>query len=161
MDYYIEVGAVIGGVLGFFIINFFMKDKEKGKEKFFYRQKVVATQKMIWDLEFKRSKTRRVREEVRQQFDDGNAKLTALKEQIVEQAKNPTMEKGEIARLDDKQVNFEKEITRLGEHLEGLSLEINGIKPSEKYPDGVIGIDEQIDAFRELIGDFKDYAKHI
>ena len=139
----------------------FTFNKEEREEKEFFTRKIISTTKMIWDLEFSRSKTRRIREEVRQQYDDMRAKMLALDEQTVEQAKNPTMEKGEIAKLDDQKVLFKKEEERLLEQIKKMDVEVNGSERTEEYKDGHIGLDEQIEAFRELIGDFKEYIKNI
>ena len=139
----------------------FTFNKDKREEKDFFTRKIISTTKMIWDLEFSRSKTRRIREEVRKQYDDRRAKMAALDEQIAEQAKKPTMEKGEIARLDDKKVLFKKEEERFLAQLKRMDVEVNGSERTEEYKEGHIGLDEQIDAFRELIIDFKEYIKNI
>ena len=114
---------------------------------------------MIWDLEFKRAKTRMIREEIRQTYDNLKSRLHILEEDIKKQKETPTMEKGDIARLDDQKVLLERDITRYEAQMKGLDLEVNGSKQTAEYPDGVQGINDQLDALRELMGMLKEYMR--
>jgi len=137
------------------------------KQKKYFKEKLNGVQKMIWDLEFKRFKTQEIREQIRQEYDNLKAKLSVLETQIKQQAEKPTMEKGEIARLDDQKVLLERDIKRKAEGDDGLQIigmkqldmQINGLAPSNEYPDGVQGINDQLEALRELNEIIKDYIK--
>lgn len=125
---------------------------------------------MVWDLEFKRFKTREIREEMRQQYDNLKHRLALLEEKIKSEKEKPTMEAGDIARLDDDKVRLERDIDRLlnGKAddpslvcIKGLDLELEGSKPTVDYPQGVQGVAQQLDALRELKGLLTDYIKQI
>ena len=127
------------------------------KQKKYFKDKLDGVKKMMWDLEFKRYKIREIREEIRAEYDGLKSKLSVLDEQIKSEKDKPTMEKGEIARLDDKKEILEKDIERYKKQMEGLDLEISGSKPTKDVPEGHQGINQQIDAVRELEGMVKDY----
>ena len=112
---------------------------------------------MIEDLSFKRFKTREIREEIRVEYDNLKSKLSILETQIKAQKDSPTMEKGEIARLDDQKVLLDRDIERYLKQMKGLDLEVEGSRPTAEYPDGVQGINQQLDSLRELIGMLEDY----
>ena len=131
------------------------------KEKKYFQKKLKGVQYMIWDLQFKRAKTKMIREEIRMEYDNCNSRLSVLQDEIKKQAEKPSMEKGEIARLDDKKVLLDRDIERFLGQMKGLDLEINGSKPTQEYQDGVQGINHQLDALRELQGMLKDYIKSL
>lgn len=114
---------------------------------------------MIEDLLFKRFKTLEIREDVREEYDNLKARKTALELQIKSEKETPTMEQGEIARLDDKLVLLNRDIERSEAQLKGMDLDVYGSKPTNEYPDGVQGINQQLDALRELEKMIKDYIK--
>ena len=137
------------------------------KQKRYFKLKLDGIQKMCWDLEFKRFKTQEIREQIRQEYDELKGRLSVLETRIKQQAEKPTMDKGEIARLDDQKVLLERDIKRKAEGEDGLQIigmkqldmQINGLPPSVDYPDGVQGINDQLDALRELNEILKDYIK--
>lgn len=116
---------------------------------------------MIADFEFKRFKTREIREEVRQEYDSLRSKLSILEEQIKSQKETLTMEAGEVARLDDKKVLFERDIERVKQQMISLDVEVEGSKPTVELPEGHQGINQQLDALHELHGMLLDYSKRI
>ena len=85
--------------------------------------------------------------------------MSILEAQIKAQKEKPTMEAGEIARLDDQKVLLERDIERFKEQMKGLDLEVHGSKPTAEYHDGVQGVKQQLEALRELVGMLKDYLK--
>lgn len=131
------------------------------KQKKHFKDKLSGVQKMIWDLQFKKAKTQSIREDIRMEFDNLKGKLNALETQIESQKKTPTMEAGDIARLDDNKVLLNRDIERLLGQMKGLDIEISGSKKTEEYPDGIQGIDQQLDALRELQLMLKAYIKEI
>ena len=131
------------------------------KQKRHFRKKLDGVQAMIWDLLFKRAKTQSIREDIRVEFDNLKSKLSTLETQIETQKKTPTMEAGDIARLDDQKVLLDKDIERLLAQMKGLDLEVSGSKATNEYPDGVQGINQQIDALRELQIMLKSYLKEL
>ena len=131
------------------------------KQKKHFKDKLQGVQRMIWDLEFKKAKTQSIREDIRVEFDNLKGKLNTLETQIETQKKTPTMEAGDIARLDDNKVLLDKDIERLLGQMKGLDLEVSGSKKTSEYPDGVQGIDQQLDALRELQLMLKAYIKEL
>lgn len=131
------------------------------EQKKYFKQKAKAIQYSIWDMQFKISKTRMIREEVRVAYDLTKSKLEVLKNQIKIQKEKPTMEKGDIARLDDEQVRLERDLKRYEDQMKSLDLEINGSRPTNEYPDGVIGLNHQLESLRELLAMVKDYCNKL
>lgn len=126
-----------------------------------FKQKYVGIERMIWDLEFKRFKTQEIREEIRQKYDSDKARLSQLEEQIKTQKDKPTMEVGEVARLDDQKVLLEQAIKRQEDQLQGCDLEVQGSKPTNQYPDGVQGLNQQIENLQELKLMVRDWIKQL
>ena len=127
----------------------------------YFVQKRWGVQKMIADYEFKRHKTLEIREEIRQQYDQERARLPILEEQIKNQKENPTLEAGEIARLDDQKVLLEKTIARFLEQIKGLDIEVDGAKPSPEHPEGAQGLNHVLDSLRELTEMLRIYTNKI
>ena len=128
-------------------------------KKKYFGNKVRGVESMILDLEFKRFKTQEIREEVRVEYDNLKNKLALLETQIKQQKENPTMEKGDIARLDDQKVLIERDMERFLNQIKSLDLEVNGSKPTNDYPDGVSGITQQLESLRELKDMLKECIK--
>lgn len=131
------------------------------KQKRYFKQKLNGVQKMIWDFQFKRHKTQEIREDVRQEYDRSKAKLEIIQNQIKAQKEKPTMEKGDIARLDDNETLLKRDIERYEAQLKQMDLEVFGSKPTNEYPDGVTGINHQLDSLQELKGMLKEYITQL
>jgi len=116
---------------------------------------------MIEDLLFKRFKTREIREDIRQEYDNQKSKLSLLESQIKAEEAKPTMEKGDFARLGDEKVLLERDIERYLQQMKALDLEIQGSNPTAEFHDGVQGINDQLDALRELAEMLKEYIKNL
>ena len=127
----------------------------------YFKEKVVAVEKMIWDLEFKRAKTEMIREEIRQKYDETKQRLSIIEAKAKSEKEKPTIEKGEIARLDDQIVILKRDIERYEAQMKGLDLEVRGSVPTEEFKEGVQGINDQIDALQELKVMLKDYIKEL
>lgn len=130
-------------------------------QKKYFKLKAEGVQKMIWDLSFKKFKTEEIREEIRAEYDNIKSRLSVLEAQIKSQKETPTMEEGEIKRLDDQKVLMERDRDRFVTQIKGLDVEVNGSKPCEQYHDGVDGITQQLDSLYELKGMVEDYAKKV
>lgn len=128
-------------------------------KKKYFKQKLNGVQKMIWDYEFKLSKTRMIRELERKEYDNLMAKLDALERQIKSQKENSTLEEGEIKRLEDNKVILERDIQRKKDILGALDTEIQGSKPTNENQEGVQGIMQYIDGLQELKQMIKEYIK--
>lgn len=127
------------------------------KKKKYFKEKLDAVEKTIWDLEFKREKTRSIREEVRVEYDTTKARLELINNQIKDQKEKPTMSEGDIKRLDDDKVRIERDLTRYESQMKSMDLEVTGSQPTSELPDGHIGIDHQLESLRELKGMIKEY----
>lgn len=131
------------------------------KQKKYFKDKYDSIQKMIWDFEFKREKSKMIREEIRVEYDNNKSRLELLEAQIKSQAEKPTMSKDDIARLDDDKVKIEKDIERYKNQMKDIDLEIDGSQPTEELPNGQIGINHQLDSLRELLIMVKEYIKKL
>ena len=125
----------------------------------YFQSKIRGVEKMILDLEFKRFKTLEIREEVRQVYDNTQSRLSVLLEQIKKETETPTLEKGDFARLEDQKVLMERDIERYKKQMDGLDLEVNGSKPTNEYPEGIQGINSQLESLHELKLMLRDYLK--
>ena len=73
-------------------------------------KKVYGVDKTIEDYTFKRFKLMELREEIRQELTLNNSRLEVLQNTIKAQKDKPTMEKGEIARMDDDEVRLKNKV---------------------------------------------------
>lgn len=145
------------------------------KYKYFLK-KLQGVKWMILDLEFKRFKTKEIREEVRQAYDNNKAKLLSLEMRIAEEKKEvssgnakldgsvvtyekPKMPLEEVARLEDEVVRMKRDNERFLGQIKAMDLDVEGSRETNEYPDGVSGINQQLDSLRELEGMLKDYMK--
>ena len=126
------------------LIRVYSTHKKFGKIDHF-KHKLDGTRKMIWDLEFKKFKTREIREEIRREYDNKKQALHAN-----EQAVKVEKDKGEKASLEDKIVILKRDIERHESQLRDIDAQIDGAKPSSDYPEGVMGISEEIDSMRQI-----------
>ena len=126
-------------------------------KKFHFKGKQEGTQRMIWDLEFKVHKTKEIKEEIRQEYDFMQSRIASTETQIKDFPKDK--DPAEKARLEDQKKLAERDRDRFENQMKSLDLEINGAKKSKEYPDGVQGINSQIDSLRELVEMLKSWRK--
>lgn len=131
------------------------------KQKTYFQKKLKGIQNMIWDLEFKRYKTLYVREQIRQEYDGLRSRLEILKTQIASEKDKPTLGVDELKRLEDDEVRLNQETERKVSQMKGLDIEINGAKPSAENPEGHQGLNETMEALRELTQVTKAYIKEL
>ena len=124
-----------------------------------FKQKFEGVTKMIWDLEFKAFKTREIREDVRREYDQSKARLSAIEEQIIIWPKDK--DEGDRKRLEDKVVLQKRDVERFEAQMKQLDLEVNGAKPTVDYPDGVQGINHQVDSLQELKGMLEEWIQQM
>ena len=129
------------------LIRLYLTHRTPGKLDHF-KHKLDGTRKMIWDLEFKRFKIREVREEIRREYDNKKQALHASEEAIKNFPKEG--EKDEKARLEDQVVILKRDIERHEGQLKDVDAQIDGAKPSSDFPEGVMGIGEEIDSMRQI-----------
>lgn len=125
----------------------------------FFSTFIRNAEESIWEEEFKRYASAELREETRQGYDQLQSKLSFLESQIKAQKENPTMEEGEIKRLDDQKVLLDRDIKRTKERMDMLDVNIHGARPSPEHPEGINGINNKIDALHSRVGMIKDYLK--
>lgn len=123
----------------------------------YFKKKLRGVESMIEDLLFKRFKTLEIREEVRQEYDNQKSKLAVLDVQI--KSREPTLKKDELAKLADQKVLIERDIERYLGQMKGLDLEVHGSRATNEYPEGVQGINDQLESLRELVGMLREYIK--
>ena len=140
------------------VTRLILTHKKTGKKAYF-KQRLEGTERLIWDLEFKAFKTREIREDVRKEYSDMKARIHSLDEQI----KNWPKEKDEAERkrAEDQKVLAERDAQRFETQMEQLDIEVEGTRPTDKYPDGVTGIVQQIGSLKEVQTMIKDWMKSI
>lgn len=148
------IAVLLGILVALNVFRIYLTHRGTSKKSHF-KQKLEATAKMVWDLEFKKFKTKEIRESVRVEYDNSKSRLSSIEEQI----KNFKGEEGEKARLEDAKVLIERDITRFEQQLKALDMEVEGLVPSKDYPDGYQGIEHQIDSLQELKTMLKDWIK--
>jgi hypothetical protein len=131
----------------------------------YFSKKLRGIQCTIEDLNFKKFKTAEIREEVRQTYDQQKAKLLSLETTIKNEREKPEgagkMPEGDIARFDDEVVRLKQNIERYEAQLKGIDIDVNGSVPTNELPEGHDGINQQLDALRELEGMVRDYIKNL
>lgn len=133
-------------------------------KKKYFKEKAANVQKMLWDYEFKKFKSLEIREGVRMDYDGIRARMEILSKQIAEQAAMPEgtpgkLTKDEAARLDDQKVIFERDLVRYEAQMKQIDSDVFGVKPSNEAPDGVSGLDDQLDSLQQLKSMIKIYIK--
>ena len=131
------------------------------QQKKYFKQKLYGVQRMIWDSQFKRFKTLEIREDVRQEYDKSKARLEITETQVKSQKENSTMEAGDVAKLEDQIVMVKRDIKRYESQLKAMDLDVFGSKPTNEFPDGISGINDQLDSLRELQIMIKEYIKSL
>lgn len=126
-------------------------------KKGFFKAKLKQTRQTIWDLEFKIFKTREIREEIRQQYDQMLSRIDNLKGQIANWPADA--DPAEKARIADQQALAERDAERFVRQMQMLDAEVDGLKPTVDHPNGQIGISEQVDSVREVSSMITDYVK--
>lgn len=116
------------------------------KYRFFYK-KANDVQYAIWDLDFKLSKTRQIREGVRQDRD-----------RAIEQKNNLASQENKTEQMKKDLETYEENVARYERQMKMLDDEVVGGTPTEHSPDGV-GILERIASYAELREMFKNYLK--
>ena len=129
------------------------------KKKKYFKKKLNGVKCMTWDLEFKRAKTAQIREDIRREYDGVSARLHIIDTQIKalpEDRKNWTDEQ---KRLDDQKVLLEKDKENYISQMKGLDVEINGSQKTNEFPEGYNGINQQLEALRELQTMLREFIK--
>jgi predicted translin family RNA/ssDNA-binding protein len=125
------------------------------------KDRITALKRGLWDLELEKFTALNLREDTRQEYDQAKSRLSLLQAKIDSEKTSPTMEKGDIARLDDDKVRAEKEVERLQNKLRDFDIYIQGSKPCEAYREGVQGLNDKIDSARSMIAMAANYHKQL
>lgn len=127
----------------------------------YFHKKLKGVKCMILDLEFKRFKTQEIREEIRQLYDKRKAEVLSLEERIELERKAKKMPEGDIKRLEDDVVIGKRDIERYEAQMKSLDLEVSGSNATAEYPEGVQGIEDQLEALHDLEQMLRDYMKNL
>lgn len=122
------------------------------KKKRFFKAKIDAVTKNIWDLEFKVEKTLQVREGVRQDRD----KMKDAQFKIETELKTKPNDK----KLTDELAQVVDTINRYEKQMKMLDDQINGVPAHEDNP-GENGINDTISSLAELRKMYQDYLRKI
>lgn len=152
----IAIVALLAGILSLEGYRMYLAIRPTSRKKHM-QDRLRGTRNMIWDLQFKVFKTREIREEIRQEYDQMKSRIATLDERIKNWPKDK--DEGDRKRLEDDKVRVERDAGRFLKQMQGLDLEVEGSKPTQELPDGHQGITDQIDSLRELEGMLKDYIR--
>lgn len=121
----------------------------------FFKRKVEATQKAIWDLEFTIAKSRQVREGVRQDRDRTIEAISQIETTIKGTEKKEDKEKLEVElkTLQENATRYEAQMKMIDEQIEGGWV-------TDENPAG-IGIKERMASLASLREMYKDYLSKI
>ena len=125
------------------------------KYRFFYRI-VLAVQYSMWDLDFKISKSRQVREGVRQDRDRAIENLNHLETAL----KNPEIAKEMKERMEEDQKAHAENVARYERQMKMIDDEITGVKAEGDNP-GQQGMLETLESYAELKGMYKQFLTTI
>lgn len=118
------------------------------KQYWFFKGKINGVQKAIWDIEFKISKSRQVREGVRQDRDRAVEALNQIEARL----------KGVPSDADEQaKIVMADNIKRYEKQMKMVDDQINGKEGNDKE-ESIIGLLEQIKSYVELKQMYQDYA---
>jgi len=130
--------------------------------KNYWRKKIKGMKCMIEDEKFSRYKTLELREEVRQEYDQEQAKLEHFNKRIEDKDKTiKEIGKEEYEKLKDEKIRGEKRLQALKEEMDTLAQSVNGGKPTNEHPAGIIGNSQTIEKLYDLIDTVKSYLKNL
>lgn len=122
----------------------------------FFKKKIRQVECAIADLEFKLFKVRELREERRKQRDRTVEAIDAIQAKLL----NPANTKEDTESMNTQlteQTAYQKYLTG---QIDALDMEINGVKATEDKQE-YNGVIQQIDAARELLAMYKEYADRL
>ncbi len=131
-------------------------------QKSYFKKKLKAIDFMVWDLAFKKFKSRQFREQLRDECVGLKSRLEILNETIKKEELPGGLKEKDVdnfKRLEDQKVVLERDIKRLEDNMAQLDGEITGLKPSPENPEGFQGLNGQIEALHDLKGFVKEYIK--
>lgn len=120
----------------------------------YFKKKLRGIECMIADLEFKREKTLMIREEVRREYDNLKQKRDLIQTK-------PTSSEADIKTIEDQIVLITRDIDRYEEQMKGMDLDVYGSKPTADYPNGIEGVEHQLNSLQELKFMVINYIKRI
>jgi hypothetical protein len=130
------------------------------KYRYFLRKK-RGVESMILDMEFKRFKTREIREEVRQAYDNSKAKMLSIETTIKQEKESPKIDPGDVARLEDEVVRLKRDVERYESQIKAMDIDVDGSKQTNEFPEGVAGINQQLESLHELKGMIVEHMKSL
>lgn len=110
------------------------------KKKDYFKGMLEDSEKIIYDLEFKKFTALNEHEVVRKQYDQAQDALTRVKAQL--SSNTNTKEEKEIIENEIKLI--EVRVTDLKADMEAIQGTIIGSQPTPKLPDGAEGIDNKL-----------------
>ncbi len=115
-------------------------------KKQFFKRELKQTKAKIWSDEFSRYTVLFEREKTRQMIDSGSDVLNRLKA-------NPNTPKEEIEKT-------EKQLAGLKSQVDDFDIMLDGAEPSDRYPEGVRGINQKLEAQVQKREHIKNFIKH-
>lgn len=126
-------------------------------QKRYFKQRDEGVSKMIWDLSFKVFQTRELREGIRRLYDQAKNRYANLETQVQNWPQDK--DEGDKKRAEDEMVRLKRDIERHEDQMKSLDAEIDGKQSSPEHPNGVTGINGQIDSLMELRKMIRDWRK--
>lgn len=128
------------------------------KKKRFFKEKLLQIERSIWNMEFKISESRKVREGIRLDRDRAVETQGILKGKLETKEANITPElkekyEKELEKVKDNQTRFEKQMQMLDDELNG--------RAGTETTDGIEGVTNQIASLVSLRDMTKQYIKKL
>lgn len=120
------------------------------KKKYFVGM-LKDSEKVIWDLEFKKFTALNEREVVRRQYDQAQDALSRV---------NSTLEIKKDEKAEEEKKAIEAHIEKLKKEMDAVDATIVGGAPSELLPNGAEGIDNKLKTWVERREYIKSFIKH-
>lgn len=123
-------------------------------KKKYLKLKIRGVEKAILDDEFKRFKLLETREDIRQNYDGLKSRVDILKAKIESEKAN-----NEKTASQDDLVRLEADIKKREDQMSFIDLEVYGSGKTQDHPEGYEGVEQQLEALRELKSMLEQYLK--
>lgn len=117
------------------------------KSIYFYEQKLIAQQK-VWDLEFRRSQLKKMREDMRLEYDRLREYGTGLEVRL-EKLEKMEGTSDEVAQIKTRLEGVTKDTNQLAEQMKALDSQV----------DGEGGVNSLIDSHRSVVEMLTEHSK--
>lgn len=128
-------------------------------KKQYFNAMLKDSEKVIWDLQFKKFTALNERESVRRQYDQLSDALSRITAQLTP-IEGETMDEKHKENLEAQKAEVEKNIKDTKTYMDSIDATIVGGAPSSNLPDGAEGIDNKLRSWIQRRDYIKSFIKH-